>query len=288
MADANAAPPFPFVQFEFGFLLGPADGRYLVRPDPDEEPERVVVLGTLGAPQRRLMGGRRPRAVDGAEPEPVPTQRATLVRAKPLEDKAEADRWLGSLRRESDALAAEVADAQRALNAVLRAHRAAAADPYGHDVGSDHALAVRVGYGVGDQVANGRFTEAYELPRGASKRRRRRIDALAPQERLASILGGREALPACEELVLRARADLQAERPREAALQARIALEAVSAELADSDEARGELEEHRAGIAEAANAALEGEPDDESMRAVRAAVDRMELTLRRRSGGRSS
>ena len=55
---------FPFVQFEFGFLLGPHDGRYLRRRGPDAEPEHVVVLRTLGAPQRRLLGRRRAKAVE--------------------------------------------------------------------------------------------------------------------------------------------------------------------------------------------------------------------------------
>ena len=54
---------FVFMQMEFPWALGPADGRYLTRTAPDEEPELVVVLGTLGAPQRRLIKGRRPSAV---------------------------------------------------------------------------------------------------------------------------------------------------------------------------------------------------------------------------------
>jgi hypothetical protein len=40
---------FIFIQMEFPWALGPPDGRYLLRPGADTEPERVVVLGTLGA-----------------------------------------------------------------------------------------------------------------------------------------------------------------------------------------------------------------------------------------------
>ena len=40
---------FVFIQLEFPWALGPADGRYLLRRDPGSEPERVVVLGTLDA-----------------------------------------------------------------------------------------------------------------------------------------------------------------------------------------------------------------------------------------------
>ena len=53
----------------------------------------------------------------------------------------------------------------------------------------------------------------------------------APEERFAALLGGREQVLACEELVLRARADLDAGREREAALQARVALESLLAEM---------------------------------------------------------
>ncbi len=132
---------------------------------------------------------------------------------------------------EADAAAVE-------LNWLLRAHRAAAADPSARDVAAAGANVVRIGYGSGEQVADGRFTEAYELPpEDDSSKPRRRAAALAPDERLAAILGGRDELLACEELVLRARSDIEAGRPREAALQARIALEALLAELGDGDAA---------------------------------------------------
>ena len=62
-------------------------------------------------------------------------------------------------------------------------------------------------------------------------RRRRRAEALRPQERVAAVLAGREPIDACETLLLRARADLDQGRPREAALQLRAGLEALLAEL---------------------------------------------------------
>ena len=45
------------------------------------------------------------------------------------------------------------------------------------------------------------------------------------------MLGGRERIDACETLLLRARADLDAGREREAALQLRVGLEALLVEL---------------------------------------------------------
>ena len=94
---------------------------------------------------------------------------------------------------------------------MLRSHRAAAADPYARDVRADHALVVRLGYGEGEQVADGRFGRAVELPREPPKRKRG--EALAPQERLAAVLGGRDSLLVGEELLLRARLDLDAGPP---------------------------------------------------------------------------
>src|SRR2546423_13634767 len=40
---------FIFIQMEFPWALGPPDGRYLLRPGAESDPERVVVLATLGA-----------------------------------------------------------------------------------------------------------------------------------------------------------------------------------------------------------------------------------------------
>ena len=69
------------------------------------------------------------------------------------------------------------------------------------------------GIGEGEQVAEGRWTQARELPPRAG--RPRRSAALRPQERLAALLGGRDAPLAGEELALRARPDLdRGSRPR--------------------------------------------------------------------------
>jgi hypothetical protein len=280
-----AERPFAFVQFEFAIPLGPADGRYLRRAAGSGEPERVIVLNTLGAAERRRFGGRRPRAVaDAAEPVPVPTTRATLIPAEPLAGPDEAERRLESLRRDADAREAEVEAALRELNALLRAHRAAAADPYAREVARAQANVVRVGYGSGEQVADGRFSAAYELPE--PRGRVRRADTLAPQERLAAVLGGSHEVLVAEELVLRARIDLDAGRTREAALQARVALEALLAEL---PEASGDVAGHRDAVTAAANAALEGEPAPELVDAVREAVRAMHraiaASVRRASAG---
>jgi hypothetical protein len=258
---------FGFVQFELACPLGPADGRYLRRAPGGGDPERIVVLRTLGARERRLVGGRRPKGVwEAPEAEAVPTVRATLIGVEPLDD---GDAWLDSLRGNAAAREAVVEDALRELNALLRAHRAAAADPYAREIARWQANVVRLGYGSGEKVAEGRFDAAYEVPEAAT---RARTDGLAPQERLAAILSGSDQLLVAEELVLRARLDLDAGRPREAALQARIALEALLAELPEASS----LASHREVVGAAANAALSDDPPvegiAEAVAAMRAAL----------------
>jgi hypothetical protein len=242
------------------------------------------VLTTLGAPQRRFLSGRKGREVSEADPEPVPTSRATVTRPSPFGDADEAEAWLSGLRADADAADAEVDAAVAMLNRAIHAHRASRADPHARDVSAEAALVVRIGYGSGDAVADGLFEQAWELPR---EKRRTRRSMEAPEERFAALLGGRERVLACEELVLRARADLDAGRDREAALQARVALESLLAEMPDiPGERRPALEADRELVGRAANAALAGGLTEDLARALGEAVVRMESALRaRRLGG---
>jgi hypothetical protein len=239
--------------------------------------EAVLVLSTLGAPERRRLRARRPQPVEHVAPEPVPTARATVVRPEPFRSSDEAGAWLAGLRRDAGAAEAELEAALRVLNRALRAHRAATADPYAGDVVAERALVARLGYGRGDAVADGRFAEAVELPPAGARRVRRSMEA--PDERFAALLGGRERTLAGEELLLRARSDFEAGRTREAALQARVALEALIAEL-DAG-AAGALGEHRGSVGDAANAALDGELPDEVAARLAAALAAMEAAVRR-------
>ena len=111
--------------------------------------------------------------------------------------------------------------------------------------------------------------------------RRTRRSMEAPEERFAAILGGREPVFVCEELVLRARADVDSGRMREAALQSRVALECLLAELGELPPSRGAaLDADRTPVGAAANAALHGELEEPAAQAVAAAVERMEAALR--------
>jgi hypothetical protein len=247
-----------------------------VRSRGDGPLEAVLVLGTLGAPERRRLRRGRRREIDEAGPEPVPTARATVVRPEPFATRDEAAAWLAALRADDEAVQAALDDALRTLNRALRARRAATADPWLAEVSAERALVARIGYGRGDAVADGRYGEALELPPTGTRRTRRSMEA--PEERFAALLGGRAQPLVAEELVLRARADLDAGRPREAALQARVALEALIAELNDPES----LHENRSEVRDAANAALRGELNETATAQVARVVEAMEASLRRR------
>ena len=271
---------FRFVQFEFPWELGPTPGRYVVRDHAGEADLRVLVIAVLGTRERRLIGKRKPREVDPEpEPMPVPTSRATVIRGQAV-GAEEAAAWVADP-------AAPVAEELAVLNRVLALHRVAAVDPTVREVRPEQALVVRVGFGRGEEVAEGRWTEAVEPGEAREPRVKARATS-RPQDRLAALLGGRDAALACEELVLRARADLDGGRHREAALQLRVALEAAIAELAAWRE-RGdmatrieELKTHRGAVGAAANAALEGGLDEATIDAVYDALDRIESALRAR------
>lgn len=289
---------FLFVQLEIPWVLGPADGRYLLR-GADEEPRHVVVLGTLDGRPLRMRGRRGGRARKGREvpPEPeaarVAITRATVVDPVPLSAQAQAQAWLRDLDVER-----EMWRAAGVINEVLAAHRIAAADPYVNALSPGQALAVRAGWGVGEQVADGHWEHARELL-GSRPGRERRSSVLRPAERLTWLLAGREEPPVCEELALRARRDLDGGRVRHATVELRSAYAAALEELPAEgrqdlalriDELR-ELSATIGGetpVAEQPASASPGaipHPEEPDEQAVRHALERLEAALRARTAG---
>jgi hypothetical protein len=258
----SGSPRLAFVQLDLPGRLGPDDGRYLLR-DEDSDAQTVVVVQTLGATASgRRRGRRRPRRADSAaSAAEVPLTRLTVIAPERSERQAlEAE--LERLRRDADAAEERIVMAFAAANQLLRAHRIATQDPYGHEISRRAPLVARTGFGTGDGLADGRWEEAIEVP--PPIRRERRAQALRPQERLAAVLAGREPIDVCEPLLLRARADLDQARPREAALQLRIGLEALLAELPgragpDQEADLATLKERRDATRGAAEAALRGD-----------------------------
>jgi hypothetical protein len=285
------AQVFGFAQFEFAGRLGLPDGRYLARGDGGDESQRVLVVETLGAPPPSGRRRKPKQAQPDEDPVPLPLTRATAVRAhEPFATPEEAARWLADSVAAGEALDALVGEGIALLNRALHAQAIAAAEPLGAEIRPERAVTVRIGYGSGEEVAAGRFSEAHRVdPRPATgSRRRQREEEMRPQERLAAVLGGRERIDACETLLLRARADLDAGRRREAALQLRIALEAMLVELSgaladpDHEQDMATLESRRGEAGEAANLALRGDLDDEQERSVRELIETGERVLRRR------
>lgn len=220
---------FPFVQVEMPFQLGVPDGRWMVRMPDSQQVRRVIVLATVKAQRadQRKPGRRDRRQPHDMEPPTVPVSRVTLIAAEPLPDESLAADWLDRLDAEQ-----EVEDAFEALNELLAAHRIAAADPYAQEVAPSQALALRAGFGPGEQVADGRWLRARELRLERPRRRRgRRAAILRSQERLASVLASQRAPLLCEELVLRARLDLDHHRLAHASSELERALSLAVVEL---------------------------------------------------------
>jgi hypothetical protein len=213
---------------------------------------------------------------------PVATTRATIVEVDgPLDGPERAAAWLRTAGE------TELGEGLAVLNRALHAYRIATADPRARGVRRHDALVARLGYGAGEQVADGLWTDARELLDPGPRRRRSRVPAA--QARLAALLTARQVAPACEELALRARLDLDEGRDREAALQARIALDAALAELpgdAAGPALKQRLDELRAlheGVVSAAQRALDGPPPPADREAVAFALGRLEAALRARA-----
>jgi hypothetical protein len=216
--------------------------------------------------------------------------RVTSVRAsEPFSDPDEATAWLDGVVAEEETIDAVLEEGIGLLNRALHVH-GAASGANSQELSPERAAAVRIGYGSGAEVAGGDFSAARTVDARATagSRKRRRTADLRPQERLAAVLGGRERMSACETLIPRARADLDAGRVREAALQLRVGLEALLAELSgalddpDHETDIGALRERRHEVGEAANMALKGSLDPETVLVVREVLETCERILRRR------
>lgn len=269
-----------------------AAGRYLARSGDTGEEESVLVLQRLGAPASPTRRRRRGRgAPAGEEPQPLALSRATAIRAfAPFADEEAAVRWLDEACEAEDTVEVLVDEAIGLLNRALHAQAVTAADPHSRvELSPESAERVLIGYGSGEEVAEGRFREARALdPAPRRSRRRRREEELQPQERVAAVLRGRERLDVCETLLLRARGDLEAGREREAALQLRVGLEALLIELKDALADPGHqkdmatLQERKRQAGDAASSALRDELSEEQRRQVDELLGISERVLRRR------
>ncbi len=250
------------------------------------------MLQTFAAPSAATRRRRRPRRVAADDdPETLTLTRVTAIRAfAPIAEESEAARWLDEACEAEDTVDVLVDEGLALLNRALHAQAVAAAAPRANsELAAEAAERILLGYGSGEEVAASRFSDARAVDAGPrASRRRRRDEELRPQERVAALLGGREQLDACETLLLRARADLDAGRDREAALQLRVGLEALLVELNGAlgdpghDEDMATLGERKGEVGDTANAALQGELDGEHRTLVEQLLKTCERILRRR------
>ncbi len=145
------------------------------------------------------------------------------VTGERIDTEAQGSAWLREMMAAGGGGAEEVRAATRIVNRALSALRAEARDPLVQDIGASRALAVRLGHGTGDELAESRWTEAKELARP----RRGRLDDVDPQSRVAAVLAGRDEVHPAETLMLRARLDEQQGRRKEAVYGLRAAREAL-------------------------------------------------------------
>lgn len=280
---------FGFTQFDFAGPLAVADGRYLVR---NGECEQVLVIETLGAPPPARRRRKRPRDAEIGEPPPeLPVARATVVLAfNEFKDEQAAETWLSETSASEEAIDRLVEQGIDELNQALHTQSVASGDPYPQTVTPARAVVIRIGFGSGEALVDGAFSSAHQVDPGLGpiSRRRQRDEELRPQQRLAAVLGGREQLDACETLLLRARADLDADRNREAALQLRVGLESLLIELQGAlsdpghEEDMATLQARRQETGELANAALRGDLTAEQLQALSELLSTSERVLRRR------
>jgi hypothetical protein len=247
---------FSAISVETSQPLGPPDGRYLIRPVEGAAPTNVLVFSG-------------------------PSAMVVFV-ATPLDDARAAADWL---KRAGEV---QILEGLAVLDRAMYAFRQIVADPHVGAPSRRQLVNARVGWGDGEKLAAGRFDDSREIPPPRGPRFQRRAKVLEPQARLAAALAGREPPLVCAELALRAGADLDAERPREAALGTMIALDAAITELSLDARALAllervdELRELRAGVVSAAQAALADELDAPQVEQVAHALGRVEAALRAR------
>ena len=246
----------------------------------------VLVAETYGAPYpaRRRMRKAKPQAADAGGAANVPVTRLMVIESAEIEGDPEA--WLERMRKDQDERDALIDRGVACIRRAVAARRITATDPAIADPSAESALVVRIGFGQGDELVERQWEQAIEVPH--DPRRASRSDALRPQERMTALLGLRDTPLACEELVLRARADVLGSRAREAALQLRVGLEALLAERArltghGQEEDLAALDERRKATGEAANEALLGPLSAERATEVEETLAICERVLRRRA-----
>ena len=275
---------FPFVALEFSHAIGPPPGRYPVELNGAGERD-VLQIAALGAPPPS--SGIIFRRAKKVRPDDPPREASLLVvtligAANRFARRDEARTFLEDTRREPERQDELVDQALAAVNRAIRAFRGAARDPFVGEVERADARAVRIGYGTAQELAAGRFSEAFSAPPPPAPRLSRG-ERVAPSEAVAFALTGRLPLLDAEDLALRAMLDLERGRPRAAAVQLRACIDLLVAELTDAGDAfappRDDLEEHARRVAVLAELALDDRLDESGVDELRGHLESVEDAL---------
>lgn len=248
-----AAPPASISgNAEDDLLLGSAD---------------VLVIRVVGAPSPkggRFGRGGAPEVADGEKPRETSLTLATIVfGTRLLPDDRIAARFFESVQTKEGERDQWSRAALEILNRAVVAYRACAADPYVADVSPLDARATRIGYGIAELVAAGKWEKAIAVPPPPTVRLSR-DQKLMPTQAMGMVLTGNGTVLESEELIIRAVLDLEQRRPRAAACGLHAGFELLLGEFAGKVMAGAlqsqfeRLVEQRAEIAELAAAARRG------------------------------
>lgn len=230
---------FPFVELEFAHAIGPTAGRYVIALSSEDPAETggkdVLQIQVVGGSAASKGIRRRTRQEDQPDaPAEVPVVRVMWIGAsQPDSGPALADLRLERLRDDEADRETLVEAVLDLLNVAVRAHRAAARDPYMTELTRDDPRAVRFGYGEARPLTQGTWTRAFLAPAPRTEKVDRAA-RVAPSETVALALRGSLDLLESDELVLRATLDLDQQRWRAAALQLAAGIVLLRRELADA------------------------------------------------------
>jgi len=265
------APPAapPATGADDSLLLGSAD---------------VIVIRTVGAPApkpNRFGRSGAPAVADDEKPRELSLTVATVVfGTRLLPDDRVASRFYESVQAKPDERDQWGRAALEILNRAVAAYRACAADPYVADLSPLDARSTRIGYGIAELVAAGKWEKAIAVPAPPALRLSR-DQKVMPTQAMGLVLTGQGRVLESEELLLRAILDVEQHRPRAGACGLHAAYELLLGEfaaqvMAGAVQAQYErLLEARDEIAELAAAARRGPLGD---RQVERLADLVEAT----------
>ncbi len=187
--------------------------------------------GALPPARRKRRRPKKSSRADGATHVSVTT--ATLIRAhEPLGDESGAAAWVARLD-EDEFTQVLLDEALDSIDRVLAAEAAATGRPFAESPALEQIVSAKIGYGDGDRLADGRFLDAFDIDArgGTASPRRERQGRSRPIARIAAILSGKDEANACEFLIPRVRADLDADRVYAAALAIETAARATLVEM---------------------------------------------------------